>query len=140
MKKTEFKLPENGRELYGVMIEPEGEGKFPTIIFSHGYNGSGRDFDSEQKDISCIRRAVFLHEPEHAVQILLLRKNGHVRGCHTAAGIHGTSAEIITECRHSMPRQMLPQPLKIPSRTIVAVAENVRKNGYPAQCFPSSKK
>ena len=44
MKKTEFKLPENGRKLYGVMIEPEGEGKFPTVIFSHGYNGSGWDF------------------------------------------------------------------------------------------------
>lgn len=44
MKKIEFKLPENGRKLYGVMIEPEGEGKFPTVIFSHGYNGSGWDF------------------------------------------------------------------------------------------------
>lgn len=45
MKKTEVRLPENGRELYGVLIEPEGAGKYPAVIFSHGYNGSGRDFE-----------------------------------------------------------------------------------------------
>lgn len=45
MKKTEVRLPENGRELYGVLIEPEEAGKYPAVIFSHGYNGSGRDFE-----------------------------------------------------------------------------------------------
>lgn len=45
MKKSEVRLPEHGRELYGVLIEPEETGKYPAVIFSHGYNGSGRDFE-----------------------------------------------------------------------------------------------
>ncbi len=45
MKKTEVRLSENGRELYGLLITPEGEGKYPAVIFSHGYNGTGRDFE-----------------------------------------------------------------------------------------------
>lgn len=45
MKKTEVRLSENRRELYGVLIEPEGKEKYPAVIFSHGYNGSGRDFE-----------------------------------------------------------------------------------------------
>ncbi len=46
MKKTEVRISENQRELYGVMITPEKEEKYPVVIFSHGYNGSGRDFES----------------------------------------------------------------------------------------------
>lgn len=45
MKKSEVRLSENGRELYGVLIRPEGTGRYPAVIFSHGYNGSGRDFE-----------------------------------------------------------------------------------------------
>ena len=46
MKKTEVRISENQRELYGVMITPEKGEKYPVVIFSHGYNGSGRDFES----------------------------------------------------------------------------------------------
>ena len=45
MKKTEVRISENQRELYGIMITPEGAEKYPVVIFSHGYNGSGRDFE-----------------------------------------------------------------------------------------------
>ncbi|MDE7325067.1 MAG: alpha/beta fold hydrolase [Lachnospiraceae bacterium] len=45
MKKTEVRLRENERELYGVLMEPEGKKKYPAVIFSHGYNGSGKDFE-----------------------------------------------------------------------------------------------
>ena len=45
MTKTEVRLSENQRELYGVLIAPEGMEKYPIVIFSHGYNGSGRDFE-----------------------------------------------------------------------------------------------
>ena len=45
IKKTEVRLVENGRELYGLLTTPEEEGKYPAVIFSHGYNGTGRDFE-----------------------------------------------------------------------------------------------
>lgn len=33
--------------IYGKIYRPEGEGKFPAIILSHGYNGTGNDFINE---------------------------------------------------------------------------------------------
>lgn len=34
----------HGREVFGRLYLPEEEGKFPLVIFGHGYNGSGDDF------------------------------------------------------------------------------------------------
>lgn len=45
MSRTEIRISENQRELYGVFIAPEHADKYPVVIFSHGYNGSGRDFE-----------------------------------------------------------------------------------------------
>ena len=37
---AEYPLELEGRKVYGVLYLPEGDGPFPTIIFSHGFNGS----------------------------------------------------------------------------------------------------
>ncbi len=34
-------------ELYGELYEPQGEGKFPAVILSHGFNGHFSDFTAE---------------------------------------------------------------------------------------------
>ncbi|PZD97184.1 cinnamoyl ester hydrolase [Paenibacillus sambharensis] len=38
------KINHHGREIHGVSYMPEGEGKHPIVIFSHGYNGTHADF------------------------------------------------------------------------------------------------
>lgn len=46
MKKIEMKIPHHKREVSGRLTLPEKEGKYPFVIFSHGYNGSKNDFES----------------------------------------------------------------------------------------------
>ncbi|MBE5960545.1 MAG: alpha/beta fold hydrolase [Lachnospiraceae bacterium] len=41
MKKEEMRISHHGRESYGVFCKPEKKDKYPIVIFSHGYNGSG---------------------------------------------------------------------------------------------------
>lgn len=53
-KKAEISIEDlsikNGENtIYGKIYRPEGEGKFPAIILSHGYNGTGNDFVNECK-------------------------------------------------------------------------------------------
>ena len=43
----EFKINNEAIEnhlIFGTLFKPSGQGKFPAIIFSHGYNGVGADF------------------------------------------------------------------------------------------------
>ncbi|HLU21689.1 MAG TPA: alpha/beta fold hydrolase [Bacillaceae bacterium] len=42
--KNVVKIKHHGREIYGVSYMPENRGKFPIVIFSHGYNGTHADF------------------------------------------------------------------------------------------------
>ncbi|MDE7297509.1 MAG: alpha/beta hydrolase [Lachnospiraceae bacterium] len=62
MKRTEIRLKENQRELYGVLIAPEGEGKHPVVICSHGYNGSGRDFEQMAEYLAENGAAAFCYD------------------------------------------------------------------------------
>jgi cephalosporin-C deacetylase-like acetyl esterase len=45
-KKSTRTILHHEREIFGVLITPEKEGKYPVVVFSHGYNGSGKDFES----------------------------------------------------------------------------------------------
>ena len=50
MKKimTEELIIKNGeKDIYGKIYRPEGNGKFPAVILSHGYNGIHSDFTKE---------------------------------------------------------------------------------------------
>ncbi len=38
------KINQNEREIHGVFYSPQKESKSPLVIFSHGYNGSHKDF------------------------------------------------------------------------------------------------
>lgn len=40
MEREEIRIRHHGRESYGVRYRPEGTGRYPMVIFSHGYNGS----------------------------------------------------------------------------------------------------
>lgn len=39
----EIKVPHHGRQIDGCLYRPEGEGHFPVVIMSHGYNGHHSD-------------------------------------------------------------------------------------------------
>lgn len=39
-----IKIPHHGRIIDGTEYRPEGEGRFPIVIFSHGFNGHQSDF------------------------------------------------------------------------------------------------
>ena len=43
----ELIITEGEKEIYGKIYKPQGEGKYPTIIMSHGYNGCNTDFVNE---------------------------------------------------------------------------------------------
>lgn len=45
MKQKEVRISKNNREIYGTLTEPDNTESCPIVIFSHGYNGSGRDFE-----------------------------------------------------------------------------------------------
>jgi dipeptidyl aminopeptidase/acylaminoacyl peptidase len=45
-KKTALTISHHERETFGILITPEQEGTYPVVVFSHGYNGSGKDFES----------------------------------------------------------------------------------------------
>lgn len=40
MKRTEIRISHHGRESFGVYFGPDGTGRHPMVIFSHGYNGT----------------------------------------------------------------------------------------------------
>ncbi|AKI97458.1 hypothetical protein IX53_06085 [Kosmotoga pacifica] len=40
VEKIPFFIGEEGKRLFGIIQKPEGEGKFPLVIFSHGFTGS----------------------------------------------------------------------------------------------------
>lgn len=40
----EIKIPHHGRRIDGIVYRPEGDGRFPVVIFSHGFNGHQSDF------------------------------------------------------------------------------------------------
>ncbi|MBQ6787106.1 MAG: alpha/beta fold hydrolase [Lachnospiraceae bacterium] len=42
MQKKEMCMKHHGREIYGMLYTPDGSTKCPMVIFSHGYNGSGK--------------------------------------------------------------------------------------------------
>ena len=43
----ELIIKDNGKEIYGKIYMPTQEGKYPTIIMCHGYNGCNTDFVNE---------------------------------------------------------------------------------------------
>lgn len=45
IQKESVKVAHHNRQVYGVLTTPQKEGVYPIVIFSHGYNGSGRDFE-----------------------------------------------------------------------------------------------
>lgn len=47
MKREVYAINSGENTVYGELFYPEGEGKFPAVILSHGYNGVGRDFEKE---------------------------------------------------------------------------------------------
>lgn len=47
MIQSEYLVRHGENTIYGTLYLPEGEGKFPAIILSHGYNGIGKDFERE---------------------------------------------------------------------------------------------
>ncbi len=46
---SDLTVPKGDQQIYGKLYTPEGSGKFPVILFSHGYNGIHADFDRECK-------------------------------------------------------------------------------------------
>lgn len=42
--KKVVKIKHHNREIYGVSYIPENKGKYPVVIFSHGFNGTNLDF------------------------------------------------------------------------------------------------
>lgn len=49
MKTETLLIPHGNNTIYGTLFLPDGEGPFPTILLSHGYNGIGKDFEKECK-------------------------------------------------------------------------------------------
>lgn len=43
----ELSIPNGENSIYGRIYTPAGEGKYPVVILSHGYNGTNNDFTSE---------------------------------------------------------------------------------------------
>ena len=46
MRMEPIALSHHGRTVHGVFRAPEGEGPFPAVLMSHGYNGCMTDFDA----------------------------------------------------------------------------------------------
>lgn len=44
VKITSITIPHHNREVYGTLYEPDGVERYPIVIFSHGFNGSGTHF------------------------------------------------------------------------------------------------
>lgn len=44
MRTHAITIPHHDREVYGTLYKPEQAGRFPVVIFSHGFNGSGDHF------------------------------------------------------------------------------------------------
>ena len=48
----EIKIPFKQWETDGILYLPKKEGKFPIVVFSHGYNGYKMDFDETAKSLA----------------------------------------------------------------------------------------
>ena len=46
MRTESIALSHHGRTVHGVFRSPEGDGPFPAVLMSHGYNGCMTDFDA----------------------------------------------------------------------------------------------
>ena len=46
MRSESIAISHHGRTVYGVFRAPEGDGPFPAVLMSHGYNGCMTDFDA----------------------------------------------------------------------------------------------
>ena len=44
MTREVIQIGHHGRTVYGIAEFPEGEGKWPIVIFCHGFNGTADDF------------------------------------------------------------------------------------------------
>ena len=44
LNKSIVKINHHGKEIYGVSYVPNIDKKYPIVIFSHGFNGTNRDF------------------------------------------------------------------------------------------------
>ena len=49
MKKIAITISHHNREVYGTLYEPDGTERYPIVIFSHGFNGSGESFTDHAK-------------------------------------------------------------------------------------------
>ncbi len=52
IREEEYKVTYGGCEIYGKLWEPDEAGKFPLVIFSHGFNGHYTDFRDECKRLA----------------------------------------------------------------------------------------
>lgn len=47
VQKSTAEIPYESRRVHGDLYVPEGAGRYPAVILSHGYNGCGTDFAQE---------------------------------------------------------------------------------------------
>lgn len=47
VERIELSVKDGNDTIYGIMHKPEGNGPFPVVIMSHGYNGSCVDYENE---------------------------------------------------------------------------------------------
>lgn len=52
MQKREKTVLCGGQKIYGQQYLPEGDGRYPLVIFSHGFNGSGDDFEDYARELT----------------------------------------------------------------------------------------
>ncbi len=58
---NEVKVPNGSWEIDGIVYMPKQEGRFPVVIFSHGYNGYKMDFDETARYLAERGVAVFCY-------------------------------------------------------------------------------
>lgn len=62
INKTTLTILHHERETVGVLITPEQDDKYPVVVFSHGYNGSGKDFESMGEYLATMGIASFCYD------------------------------------------------------------------------------
>lgn len=52
MHTEDMRIRADGRTVFGTFYDPEAGEARPLVIFSHGFNGSGKDFDAEARALA----------------------------------------------------------------------------------------
>lgn len=62
MQKLEITIPRDQEQIYGTLITPSQNENYSIVIFSHGYNGSGRDFEAMGEYLAKHNVAAFCYD------------------------------------------------------------------------------